>query len=363
MFVRSCSVAALAVVLAACATGVTPPSPTPMASLSPAGPFLFGMGELGCNVPQSAAACDKDDKFEPGAPTALVSVPPFAIDVHEVTNEQYRYCVAMERCSLPAGDNGPAGISDYHTNAIYNNHPVVMVRWGQAAEYCRFLGRRLPTEFEWELAAGGQASTVDGKKVYPWATPGYQAPLADGACDKNVNIARCNSGLKSTRPVMTSKDDVTVVGGVAIHDLVGNVSELTASDWVENLGCDANQPYDCQDCKACLLKAKTAEDKKACGCLTCVCGNDSTPQSKPNCYQPCQNPTCAKPLAGAPPLSGAYTGKNLAARRMVRGGSFYDYGNNEKKLRCDGRSDTRSLFAEPTGDPLTHLGFRCARSL
>ncbi len=357
--VAACLWCAVCALLTTCATGLEPPALTAMAVLPNAGKFVFGSGELGCRVPQTPDACQKDTLFDPQEPSAVVAVKPFAIDVHEVTNEQYRFCVAMDKCSLPAGDNGPAGIADYYTNSKYDKFPVVMVRWTQAVQYCEFASKRLPTEFEWEYVAGGPAQTLTEKRIYPWAVPGFQPPLKK--CDKDANIARCNSGNLKTRPVKGSLDDIVDVGGTKVYDLGGNVSEFTSSDFVDKVTCDATQPYECEACGKCLLNKSKTECEN--DCKPCKCGNDSTESKKPNCYAPCENPICPKRLTTAVPLDGSYTSKNFQQKRIVRGGSYFNHNGADSVMDCDGRSDTRKQTTSPIGDPQYHYGFRCAKSL
>lgn len=355
----SCALA-LAVLAAGCAEGLPPPAATPMVEFKDTAPFAFGMGELGCGIPQDKDACEKQNDFSPGEPSIMVQLKPFALDAHEVTVEQYRYCQEMGECSLPAGDNGPPGIVDfYYTNHKYDKFPVILVRWSQAVEYCRFVGKRLPTEFEWERAAGGPSKVPSEKRVFPWMSApnqlGFQPELKDckGA---NVNLKACNGGAAMTREVMTSDDDVVTEAGGKLYDLAGNVGEYTASDYVDQVTCDASQPYACQDCLKCL----ETKSQAACSsvCLDCVCGDGSSSANKPNCYMPCQTPICAKAKPGSAPLPGWYTGKNTAAKRVVRGGSFA-----EAPHACDGRSDTRLQVIKPTDQPLLSVGFRCAKEL
>lgn len=353
-------VLAIALLATGCAEGLPPPTATPMVEFKEIEPFAFGMGELGCGIPQSEEACKADSSFVAGGPSVQVQLKPFALDAHEVTVEQYRYCEEMGVCSLPAGDNGPPGIVDiYYTNPKYNKYPVILVRWSQAVEYCQFLGKRLPTEFEWERAAGGPAKTPAQKRVFPWLSApnqlGFQPELKDckGA---NVNLKVCNGGTAQTRAVMTSDDDVVTEGTDKIYDLAGNVGEYTASDYVDQVTCDASQPYECAACLKCLeTKSLAACDLD---CLSCTCGDNSSSSSKPNCYMPCKTPICAKAKAGSAAVPGWYTGKNTAPKRVVRGGSFA-----EAPHACDGRSDTRRQTVKPTDQPLLSVGFRCAKDL
>ena len=78
------------------------------------------------------------------------------IDLTEVTNNMFQSCVQAGKCTPPV-HSSRFGDDDY------TDHPVVGVTWSQAAAYCAWAGRRLPTEAEWEKAARG----TDGR-IYPW---------------------------------------------------------------------------------------------------------------------------------------------------------------------------------------------------
>jgi energy-coupling factor transporter ATP-binding protein EcfA2 len=92
-------------------------------------------------------------------PTPVV-VPALRVDVHEVTSRQFRLCVRAHNCLEPVE---PFDESPYHRGD--QDLPVVFVTAYQAADYCSWVGRRLPTEAEWERAARG----LTGRR-YPWGS-------------------------------------------------------------------------------------------------------------------------------------------------------------------------------------------------
>jgi formylglycine-generating enzyme required for sulfatase activity len=99
--------------------------------------------------------------YSTAVPRLTVSLPAFAIDRLQVTNADYRRCVAAGVCSPPAGEQ--VGVpQDYFDAATYADYPA-NVLWQQAATYCQWQGKRLPTEAEWEKAARGT-----DERRYPW---------------------------------------------------------------------------------------------------------------------------------------------------------------------------------------------------
>lgn len=109
--------------------------------LVPAGEFVMG-SERG----------DEDE-----APVHRVYLNAFYIDKFEVTNARFaKYVEAIQ--SEP-----PWGFSDKETPVVHADRPVRWVSWMDAMGYCLWVGKRLPTEAEWEKAARGT-----DERVYPW---------------------------------------------------------------------------------------------------------------------------------------------------------------------------------------------------
>jgi iron(II)-dependent oxidoreductase len=91
---------------------------------------------------------------------------------------------------------------------------VVHINWFEASAWCRWAGRRLPTEAEWELAASGSPEDINEKRTYPW---GNEKPA-----DKHVNM---NSRAMRTIDVGALPDGDSAYG---CRQMLGNVWEWTA---------------------------------------------------------------------------------------------------------------------------------------
>ncbi len=115
------------------------------------------------------------------------------------------------------------------------NHPVVHITWFDAAAYCQWAGRRLPTEAEWEHAARG-----DSDRIFPW---GDEPPGNDRVnfADKNL-IAYWSEQFVDDGYEFTAPTGNYLLGAspYGILDLSGNVWEWT-SDWYDD-SYDDNQP-------------------------------------------------------------------------------------------------------------------------
>jgi formylglycine-generating enzyme required for sulfatase activity len=218
--------------------------------LIPAGSFIMGSDV-------------KDDKgkaqefgtikpwFKDETPKHKQQVDAFWIDKYEVTNSQYRDFVVtnnywipngwekngylltreilkfanLERLKKLATDTFKLDLDttkmkyDELLDAIvkhqhkFDNLPVTGVTWFQSRDYCAALGKRLPTEAEWEKAARG----TDGRE-YPWGDEWDETRLNIGAGDGWEN---------GVAPVGSYPTGVSPYG---VFDMAGNVMEWTA-DW------------------------------------------------------------------------------------------------------------------------------------
>ncbi len=105
--------------------------------------------------------------------------------------------------------------------ALDDNLPVIHVNWYEADAYCRWAGRRLPTETEWEMAASAESVTegrrIKDKRRYPW---GDDAPPAE----------RANLDWRAMGCIPV---DALPGGDSAFgcRQMIGNVWEWTASDF------------------------------------------------------------------------------------------------------------------------------------
>ena len=152
-----------------------------------------------------------------------VSVNSFWMMKTEVTLGMYLECKNHGDCRYwPNGRSSCEYLRVNPSNRETSMRPANCVTASSAQTFCQWIGGRLPTESEWEYAAGSEGKD----HIYPW---GNEAP----SCE-NVVASRCSKGLDGTwaRPQNPcSTNDITEQG---ICDLGGNVGEYVIDQWHGN---------------------------------------------------------------------------------------------------------------------------------
>ncbi len=175
--------------------------------------------------------------LQPSAPQHPVYLDAFYIDDTEVTNAAYALYLneigdhesgCEGRACLTSGSRVQRQGDSYEVQEGFAQHPVHSVTWHGAAAYCRWREARLPTEAEWEMAAGWQA---DGnvKTLYPWGNifDGGLANSCDATCTQSQANGAYDDGYAETAPVGSFPGGRSAIGA---HDMGGNVWEWVA-DW------------------------------------------------------------------------------------------------------------------------------------
>lgn len=143
-------------------------------------------------------------------PVRKIRIRRFCLDRTEVSMAAYRKCVQSGRCS-PTGKP----LNDYA-----GQRPAVYVDWHQARAYCKAVGKRLPTEAQWERAA--RADRPDA--LYP--------------LQGSITCQRANYGALPTYPCQRGHSKVPEpvsryeAGPFGLHNMAGNVSEWVADCYV-----------------------------------------------------------------------------------------------------------------------------------
>jgi formylglycine-generating enzyme required for sulfatase activity len=184
----------------------------------PAGEFLMGFSESDVEAIR-AISPEAEFSVEGEKPQHKVFLNAFYIDKYEVTNARYQKCVKAGACNEPSD-------TTYYGKADYVQHPVVYVSWYGANAYCRWAGKRLPSEAEWEKAARG-----DEERTWPWGNTFDENRV--NFCDKNCpewwKHVSVDDGYALTAPVGSYPEGSSLYGAL---DMAGNVWEWVA-DWYD----------------------------------------------------------------------------------------------------------------------------------
>jgi formylglycine-generating enzyme required for sulfatase activity len=162
----------------------------------------------------------RDDGPPEEAPLHRVFVTDFWMERTKVTNAEFAAFLDATGLRPPGSerrydeDDADARIhrrnGRWTADAGFEDYPVVEVSWFGARDYCRWKGRRLPTEAEWEKAARG-----DDRRLYPWGT-------APPSPDRAVFGRPYNA----TEPADGRPGGASLYG---VLDMLGNLREWTAT--------------------------------------------------------------------------------------------------------------------------------------
>jgi len=153
------------------------------------------------------------------APRHRVELAPYALDIHPVTNEQFIRFLELMEGEKDVNNNDIIRLREARIKRMagrlqiesgYAKHPVVGVTWYGAVAYAKWLGKRLPTEAEWEVAALGG----DEELAYPTGS--------------SIDKASANFFSSDTTAVKSYPPN-----RFGLFDLAGNVYEWCL-DWYDN---------------------------------------------------------------------------------------------------------------------------------
>lgn len=190
-----------------------------------------GRAWVGC-VDELDPDCEANEKAG-----RSVAVAAFEIDRTEVRVSDYQRCVRAGGCQ-PKGLRTPVWSNDEarpeYTWACNwghrgrESHPINCVSWKQAVRYCRWVGKRLPTDAEWEKAARGGSAQIHPWGDEPLDPQHVRANVADESLTERYPqlpfLAGYDDGASATAPVGSYPEGASPDGLV---DMIGNVEEWT----------------------------------------------------------------------------------------------------------------------------------------
>jgi formylglycine-generating enzyme required for sulfatase activity len=190
----------------------------------PAGDFVFGPLTLPIFKYQAGAWVSNGIEEIPR--TDQIFLDGFWIDKYEVTVGAYKKCIEDGSCKVISNWSKEGSYLDctiafdknFHYLPNKDQYPMNCLTTFQAAKYCAWAGKRLPTVFEWTKAARGP---YPDERIHPWGDQLPNCTLTrfnnDGA------FGGCDSEWPYSIPVGTTQD----ISPYGVYDLAGNVREYT----------------------------------------------------------------------------------------------------------------------------------------
>ncbi|MEQ8756954.1 MAG: SUMF1/EgtB/PvdO family nonheme iron enzyme [Coleofasciculus sp. G1-WW12-02] len=221
-----------------CQTGRTPRSLVLNNPFEPKGDKTPDKGQM-IEIPAGEFEMGSDgiDAMDNESPCDRVFLNTYWIDRYPVTCQQYRAFIeaggyqnhnwwSVEGWKW-LQDNPVAYPLYWSDEPFWDNHPVYGVSWYEAEAYANFVGKRLPSEAEWEKAASWD-SQKGCRSIYPW---GDTEPTSY-ACNYDNRVGH-------TTPVNAYPQGQSPSG---CYDMLGNVWEWTAS-WFDGYKGFVSYPY------------------------------------------------------------------------------------------------------------------------
>lgn len=183
-------------------------TPSPTATITPTVVVPAGMVVVPSGSFTMGGVNSQQDADE--TPPHVVALDAFFIDAVEVTNAQFARFAEGSAYQTDAEKAGDSVTWRTFNSPDRQRFPVTYVSWNDAARYCAWVGKRLPTEAEWEKAARGIT-----KNIYPWGN--------------TFNSAWANTfELGAGQPVAVASNSAASPYGA--YDMIGNVWEWV-QDW------------------------------------------------------------------------------------------------------------------------------------